>query len=52
MKYSEKFTMINYEIILKYHDCDCRHPNAPWEPCCGCGLPDCPSQNMELPQCM
>lgn len=46
---SKKFTIVDYKIILQYRNCDCmNHPNVPWNPCCGCGLPDCRAQNQEL----
>lgn len=47
-KISKKFTMVDYEIILEYKGYNCNHPNTPWNPCCGCGLPGCRSQNQEL----
>lgn len=44
---NKSFTMVDYEIILRYKDCNCNHPNVPWNPCCGCGLPGCQSQELE-----
>ena len=39
----EDFSMLNSDILSEYN-VDCRHPNAPWGACCGCGLGGCKPQ--------
>lgn len=40
VKYSNKFTLLDYEILNNYDE-SCHHPNMPWICCCGCGLGGC-----------
>lgn len=40
IKYSNKFTLLDYEILNSYDE-NCHHPNMPWICCCGCGLGGC-----------
>lgn len=40
IKYSNKFSLISYEILTQYNE-SCQHPNMPWICCCGCGLGGC-----------